>query len=404
MRAIVHKTRGKLDLRSLTVFGLNAKPNTDTPIGYFGTGLKYAIAVLARYRIPVTFWIDGKKWTVEKDETKFRDKEFVSLFLKRHTLVPKIIALPFTTDLGKGWDIWQAFRELECNTRDEKGMTFIGECREDGSVYRLEGVEPECQTRDRGYTCIVVQDEQYIQEYLNRYTHFLEDGMTVQETTDRLQVFPRKSMYIYYRGVRIYDLKEPTANTYNFLCKVDLTEDRTAKYPFVLDMEIENYIGQKTQDKEIIRRAVTAPARTYEAGLDYSYTSRSDIFLDTVEESKEDATDFAKSILRRDRSVEEPRPYFAEWTDELIWCIQKGDYSRIESIVSPRREQLIRIIQEGIKVRDSLENKTAEEIKNANPSQAEGVTRPEVQVEGAVEKYGSRPAAGPAQEDDNISF
>jgi len=95
VRAVVHKTQGKLDLRSLTVFGLNAKPTTDTPIGYFGTGLKYAVAVLARNNIPITFWIDSKKWTIEQDDTKFRDKSFKALTLKRNTLIPKSINLPF---------------------------------------------------------------------------------------------------------------------------------------------------------------------------------------------------------------------------------------------------------------------------------------------------------------------
>ena len=51
--AVVHVTKGKLDLRSLSTFGLNAKPNTTNPIGYFGTGMKYAIAVLLRKHVSI---------------------------------------------------------------------------------------------------------------------------------------------------------------------------------------------------------------------------------------------------------------------------------------------------------------------------------------------------------------
>ena len=54
---IVHSTPGLIDLRAFTTFGVNSKPNSKNPIGYFGTGLKYAVAVLARHKCPVTVWI-----------------------------------------------------------------------------------------------------------------------------------------------------------------------------------------------------------------------------------------------------------------------------------------------------------------------------------------------------------
>ena len=39
-RAIVHRTPGLLDPQAITVMGLSAKPNSTSPIGQFGTGLK----------------------------------------------------------------------------------------------------------------------------------------------------------------------------------------------------------------------------------------------------------------------------------------------------------------------------------------------------------------------------
>ena len=81
MRAIVHKTKGKMDLRSITVFGMNVKPETTMPIGYFGTGLKYAIAVLMRHKIPIRIIIDGKVWVIEGDPATFRNKSFTELYI-----------------------------------------------------------------------------------------------------------------------------------------------------------------------------------------------------------------------------------------------------------------------------------------------------------------------------------
>lgn len=353
MRAVVHKTKGKLDLRSITVFGLNAKPNTDTPIGFFGTGLKYAIAVLSRYNIPVTFWIDSKQWVIEKDPGSFRNKEITELYICSTTiggLIKKRIKLPFTTELGKTWELWQAYRELECNTMDENGQTFIA-----------RGDEVSLISGEKGYTLISVESEEYTQCHLDRGTYFLPGGLTKREGTDRLQVFARKSTYIYYRGVRIYKPKEPTMNTYNFLCPVELTEDRTAKYPYVLELEIENYIAGTTATKEVVQRAITAPVRTYERGLSYDYSTRSDQFLDIVEEAKEDATDFAKTTLRKDRPLEEPS-VLGNWIETLIHAIEVDDFNLQKTIIIQERDSLLAVLRAEM---DSV-NKQIADIRDRN--------------------------------------
>jgi len=45
---IVFENQGEIDLIAFTPFGVNTK-ETDSPIGFFGTGLKYATAVLTLY-------------------------------------------------------------------------------------------------------------------------------------------------------------------------------------------------------------------------------------------------------------------------------------------------------------------------------------------------------------------
>ena len=75
MRHVVFKTPGLIDIRAFTVMGLSSKPNSDSPIGKFGTGLKMAIAVLVRNGIPVTLWIGRTKYTFRKKRIKFRGEE-----------------------------------------------------------------------------------------------------------------------------------------------------------------------------------------------------------------------------------------------------------------------------------------------------------------------------------------
>ena len=45
---LVFHTPTLIPIEGFTTFGLNAKPNVKTPIGFFGTGLKYAVAITLR--------------------------------------------------------------------------------------------------------------------------------------------------------------------------------------------------------------------------------------------------------------------------------------------------------------------------------------------------------------------
>ena len=67
--------RGTIDPRSITTFGVNSKEGGN-PIGFFGTGLKYAIAVLLRLGHEVTLYSDAKKYVFGVEETKIRNDQF----------------------------------------------------------------------------------------------------------------------------------------------------------------------------------------------------------------------------------------------------------------------------------------------------------------------------------------
>lgn len=339
-RSVVFKTPGKLDLRSIMTFGLNAKPATGHPIGFFGTGLKYAIAVLTRRKIPVTLYIDGKKWTFDTEKSKFRDKEVTEVFLIRNRgkVLPRHIKkLPFTTELGKTWELWQAFRELYSNTLDEAGETFImhnGE-GESADIVKIIG---------KGFTGIVVVSEEFTQEYLDRQKTFLPEGMTLQETVEDIQIFDRPSKHIYYRGIRVQDLKEPSQLTYNILRKIELTEDRTAKSAW----DIQYYISQAISGHskpEIITKAITAPKQTYERSLNFSYGVPSKEFLDTVESSKSAVDPSAKEVLKQYRPPKVKAQTDSDWFAPIIKAIEEGNWDEVENNIQPYREEVIQILK-----------------------------------------------------------
>ena len=108
---IVFQNKGLIDPMAITTFGLNAKVG-DSPIGQFGTGLKYAIAVLLRTGHEITIWrgLEPLRFDVIEHETRGKLFNIVRMNGEK---------LSFMTNLGPKWELWMAFRELFCNAKDE---------------------------------------------------------------------------------------------------------------------------------------------------------------------------------------------------------------------------------------------------------------------------------------------
>ena len=94
---IVFENKGELDIRAIKTFGVNSKDNPASAIGYFGTGLKYALAILLRAKHVVTIITGGKKYTFGVVTSKIRNYSFDIVTMNGEEL-------GFTTELGKDWD------------------------------------------------------------------------------------------------------------------------------------------------------------------------------------------------------------------------------------------------------------------------------------------------------------
>jgi hypothetical protein len=258
--AVIFETPGYLDLRAITTFGINAKPNSGSPIGFFGTGLKYAIAVLVREKQDITLHIGRKSYRFYTKDQDFRDKTFGFIYMDQlnTTLFKKPERLPFTTELGKTWKLWQAFRELYSNTLDENGFVSL--------------VDDVVDPRSTICTRIIVRGGEFEQEYFDREKTFLQDALRERTDSSTVQIFVQPSNHIYYRGMRVMDLDKPARLTYNILTQLELTEDRTAKYSYWVESIIRDALTAST-DAQIIELAVTAPKDSYEAKFNYDYST-----------------------------------------------------------------------------------------------------------------------------------
>lgn len=278
MNTVIFRTPTILDLRAITTFGLHAKPNSKSPIGFFGTGLKMAIAVLVRNQIPVTIYIGNTAYVFYTKDNEFRDTTYQSIRMKkRDGLLGRwqYEELPFTTQLAKQWQLWMAFRELESNTRDENGST---------SIMTAEWVHPQ----DSESTTIVVgPSEAFFKVAKDIDTIFLPDGLR-EPTVDlpKFQIFDRPGHYIYYRGMRVLELDKPSLFTYNVLDTQELTEDRTLRYVWWLQDQVARYLVA-SEDRALVNRYLNVTSQNWEYDLPYDMISgASPTFLEVVKKRK----------------------------------------------------------------------------------------------------------------------
>jgi len=277
---ITFQNEGLIDLRALKTFGVSAKDNPSA-IGYFGTGLKYALAILLREGCKVHLYRGKRKYTFAVKPTKIRNDKFQIITMNGEELA-------FTTALGKDWDLWQAFRELWCNTTDEHG-----------TVAQVKSVGMA------GHTTIVVEGEDFEEVYENRGTVILIDEPQLR--LDGVEVRFRPSEYLYYRGIRVQKLRQPSVVTYNLTRSISLTEDRTVKYSWDPLNILKNAIVRCT-DVRFITKVLTADKETYEHKLDFEDLSHppGPMFLSAAEELRgkrninESAMRICREAMRRE--------------------------------------------------------------------------------------------------------
>lgn len=247
---------GEIDLNVIRLMGVNIK-ETDSPIGYFGTGLKFAIATLLRTGHDVTLRVNGRP------DTDFKAR---NISVRGETIQGIVMGdepLSFTTSLGRDWDVWQAYRELTSNAIDECGGVSIDDPGDVGTVFIVSGASID-------------------EVYRQRRTIFLE-GEPLFRDGD-IEVWPHNGTgYVYNRGIRVGSLPSTPGYTYNILSRLELTEDRSFKTLWPIEYAVERSLPSFIADTADALALVGDKDR-WESGLDYQYcTSPSRGFVEAAQ-------------------------------------------------------------------------------------------------------------------------
>jgi hypothetical protein len=284
---IVFQNDGVIDPIAFKAFGVNAKENNN-PIGYFGTGLKYAIAVLLRTGHSITIYSGGMTYKFREESTMFRGQQFEFVYVNEERL-------SYTLDLGKNWEVWQAYRELRCNVIDEGGKVY--EANQDfvpfnGDTTLIVVSGPEIDGTHRTANQIFLETKPIL----------ASSEVEIHEGSDR--------GHFYYRGIRAGRSDRQTLYKYNIKFDCELTEDRTIDSVYLNSLHLASLIAS-SNDKELISKILTANAAEFHEGsLDFDWQSvhnnASETFLKCIEELSEvrhfDVNRTALTVYRKRRN------------------------------------------------------------------------------------------------------
>lgn len=270
---IIFNNIGLIDLKAIRVFGLHAKVH-DNPLGFFGLGLKQAIAILLRTKHQITLYRGYDKYTFKTLPSSSRGKQFEFVYMDGPDGVS--IELPFTLELAKTWEVWQAYRELHSNTLDEKG-----------TVFRQSNSNPDIPTSP-DQTTFVVAGDGIEAAYNMRDKIFL--NTPVIASNENIEIHDGISEYVYYRGVQVAKLRNPSLYTYNMLNLLSgLSEDRTLKSSYDVDWFVSRWLQGSCTDREILENILVAGVNTFEGSM-YRYAPDKEVspfFLQVYTELRE---------------------------------------------------------------------------------------------------------------------
>lgn len=242
---IIFHNPTELDLEAVRLMGASVKKPGS--FGRFGTGLKYGIASVLRAGASLRMFIGPREYRFTSRAVEVRGETFEEVMLERlddgNWLAE---SLGFTTQLGRDWEPWMVVRELACNARDEGGDFFL--TKQD---------VPDCFSCENGSTLFALEwpeVEEGWDEVLAGL--FVPAEVEPLAEVEGVRILPGKAQHIYHRGVRVMKLPKESAFTYDIAAPVELTEDRTAKYAFIVEENVRRAL-LSTEDPGIVAASVT---------------------------------------------------------------------------------------------------------------------------------------------------
>lgn len=266
--------------------GLSVKQ--EGSFGMFGTGLKYAIATLLRAGDKLEIVTEEQRFFFSTEQRDFRGESFEFVQCNGKDV-------GFTTQLGKTWETWMAYRELYCNARDEGGDVTLGE-------------------KHDAITQVIVRGDVLAEVHASRHRWFLSTSELPIWEDDHVQIFEGSSTSYFYQGVFVGNFRKACPFTINFKKGIHLSEDRLDKYTSLAGNELAERVRGCNNE-----RVLTGLVGNKEFHLSFS-----------------SGVDPSEGFMKRIRAIYKRTGQFVSGTKELLL---ERDSEIVESMEEPFTER-----------------------------------------------------------------
>ncbi len=198
----------EIDINAFRLLGASTKRGDKTKIGYFGSGLKYAIAVLIRDKVKLKVYSGSDEIKINTVKKKFGDKNFD--VIKFNNQLSSL-----TTDMGVDWKTWFAIREIYCNALDE------GSCKVDVA---------NKMKAEKGNTIFFIEMNDKIKDVFKNWNNYFSDKRTdIIYEDGKNKVFIGGEKFVMYRkGIKVCE--KPVESLFHYdLDEMEINESRTVK-------------------------------------------------------------------------------------------------------------------------------------------------------------------------------
>lgn len=203
--------KGEIPVNAFKLLGASSKRGDSNKIGFYGSGLKYALAVMLREDIPFEVYSGAKRVDIGSRQTDFMDRKIRVMTINGEKT-------SITLEAGIDWEPWFAIREIYSNALDEGG-----------TMKTVTAKKPEKDT-----TKIYVDPTApQLQEVFGNWGMYFSTGRNIVDQNEYgkalAKIAGQTEFTVFRKGIRTYKNKSKSLFDYD-LTQLDINESRVAKY------------------------------------------------------------------------------------------------------------------------------------------------------------------------------
>lgn len=280
---------GEIDLNAFKLLGASSKRESTDKIGFFGSGLKYATALMLREGIDFKVY-SGKqevKFGLNKEKFSGIDFDVITINGEKTSL---------TTQAGPDWEPWFAIREIYSNTVDEGGAMEL-----------QEKITPE-----KGTTKIYIEMSEKLGDVTTNWQDYFSFKRPVLDQIDvsgrsyvrTYKMFEKRRVdypVIFRRGIRVGEFKSKRSIFDYDFTDIQINESRVMKSNWMVQGSIGDAL-MFSENPTVIKKFIDS----------WRHQSQYIEFDNTTWEYTLDRSFFGGSIFD-----DEPPRFSQEWLNQL---------------------------------------------------------------------------------------